>query len=367
VNFPGAVLLKGDDPQPDFYWSPNQTTPPGWGIGYNSSPVNGGGAVPTVTTQGSNGSTASLTYALSPVSSISNYTFADVVNSGLVPVQSLNVLSSSASPEGPWYWLPPERPDPERALLEQLAAMSRPLSRESVQLTAVEITAVEIPDPADVAQEPPTPDASDAEAQSPEPALSPAATQSHVRLHGFRVRRAEVTAKRLTGLAVFIAGQNRAVVSAEWRSHLSGESGTGLPSRRQARESAGFVLAAVRYRLQDAADLAWRPVDILLESRELSNLTVVLATLVIAVFFLHRGGLNDLANNLVNVAVVPASTLAAIHGGRRYRQVKPPKRRSRRRSELVRRKRSSMPGSARTGARPRSFGPARVSCRRAGR
>lgn len=51
---------------------------------------------------------------------------------------------------------------------------------------------------------------------------------------------------------------------------------------------------------------------------------------VIVVFFLHRGGLNDLADNLVNVAIVPAFALALIHGGRRYRQVKPPKRKRRR-------------------------------------
>jgi hypothetical protein len=108
------------------------------------------------------------------------------------------------------------------------------------------------------------------------------------------------------------------------------ENGTDLPSRRQAREAAGFVLAAVRYRLQDVTDLAWRPVDTLLESREMSNLTVVLATLVIVVFFLRRGCLNDLANNLVNVAVVTSLALGAIHGGRRYRGVKPPKRKPRR-------------------------------------
>jgi hypothetical protein len=139
-----------------------------------------------------------------------------------------------------------------------------------------------------------------------------------------------MTSQSLTGLAVFIAGEGRPELKAEWRSHLSGESGRGLPSRRQAREATGFVLAAVRYRLQDAADLAWRPVDTLLESRELSNLTVVLATLVIVVFFLHRGGLNDLADHLEQAAVVPTFALAMIHCGRRYRQVKPPKRKPRR-------------------------------------
>jgi len=136
---------------------------------------------------------------------------------------------------------------------------------------------------------------------------------------------------RLTGLAVFIAGRKRAAVGAEWRSHLSGENGVGLPSRRQAREAAGFVLAAVRYRIQDFTDLAWRPVDALLASREMSSLTVVLATLIIVVFFLRRGGVNDLADHLDSVAVVLAFALAAIHRGRQYRRVKPPKRKPRRR------------------------------------
>jgi hypothetical protein len=136
--------------------------------------------------------------------------------------------------------------------------------------------------------------------------------------------------QRLTGLAVFIAGDRGAALSDEWRSHLSGETGRGLPSRRQQREALKFVRAAVACRMHDVTDLAWRPVDTLLESRGLSNLTVVLATLVIVVFFLHRGGLNDLADNLVNVAVVTGLALGALHGGRRYRQVKPPKRKPRR-------------------------------------
>jgi hypothetical protein len=140
---------------------------------------------------------------------------------------------------------------------------------------------------------------------------------------------ARVSPQQLAGLAVFIAGRERAAVRCEWRAHLSGETGTGLPSRRQAREAAGFVLAAVRYRFQDLTDLAWRPVDTLLASRELSSLTVVLATLITVVFFLRRGGQNDLADHLDSVAVVSAFALAAIHGGRRYRQVKPPKRKPR--------------------------------------
>ena len=307
----------------------------GWSIGHYGWPANNGGAVATFTTYDYNGSSAALASADGAVPSVSNYTFPSAVNSGLVPIPALGVYPVSTPSDGPWYWPPSEKPDPESVLLEQLAAsMSRPLSPERIQVTGVRTSGI-----ADAAQEPPVPDASDAETQSPERVLSPAAGQSQERLRRFRTRRAAVTTKKLTSLAVLIAGQRGDVASAEWCSHLSGETGTGLPSRRQARESAGFVLAAVRYRLQDAADLAWRPVDTLLESRELSNLTVVLATLVIVVFFLHRGGLNDLADHLEQVAVVPTFALAMIHCGRRYRQVKPRKREPRRRSELVHRAR----------------------------
>jgi hypothetical protein len=139
-----------------------------------------------------------------------------------------------------------------------------------------------------------------------------------------------VTSQKLTGLAVFLAGNKRADLSAEWRSHLSGESGAGLPSRRQPREAAGFVVAAVRYRVNDLAEAAWKPVDTVLESRELSNLVVVLMTLVISVYFLRRRGVYGVADHLEDIAVVSGSTYAAIHALRKYRDVKPPKRKPRR-------------------------------------
>lgn len=46
------------------------------------------------------------------------------------------------------------------------------------------------------------------------------------------------------------------MVEEEWRGHLLSEHASGLPQREQARAARGFVLAAIRYRVQDAADLA---------------------------------------------------------------------------------------------------------------
>jgi hypothetical protein len=127
---------------------------------------------------------------------------------------------------------------------------------------------------------------------------------------------ARVSPQKLTGLAVFIAGPKRPDVGCEWRSHLSGETGAGLSADRQVCEAAGFVLAAIHYRLQDAADLAWRPVDTVLDSRTLSNLVVLIVTLATVMIFIRQGRLYELADNLGSVAVVWAAAFGLIHYGR---------------------------------------------------
>ena len=143
-------------------------------------------------------------------------------------------------------------------------------------------------------------------------------------------RLARVSPQKLTSFAVLIAGRERAALGTEWRSHLSGEVGTGLPADRQVREAAGFVMAALRYRVQDAADFAWRPVDAVLGSRHLSNLAVLLATVSMAVVFLRNGGLYNFAVNFQNVAAVWAAAYGLIRVGRWWRGVKPPKHEPRR-------------------------------------
>ena len=143
---------------------------------------------------------------------------------------------------------------------------------------------------------------------------------------------ARISPLRLAGIAVFIAGRKRVALGCEWRSHLCGETGSGLPADRQVREAAGFLRAAVCYRLQDAADFAWRPVDAVLTSRGLSNLFVLLATLSISALFIRQGGLNGLADNLGSVAVVWGAAFGLVHVGRQWRDVKPLKRKLRQNS-----------------------------------
>ena len=64
------------------------------------------------------------------------------------------------------------------------------------------------------------------------------------------------SASVLARIAALIAGRKRvSALSLEWQSHLFGETGRGLPRTQQVRIASGFVGAAIRYRLQDAADL----------------------------------------------------------------------------------------------------------------
>jgi len=152
----------------------------------------------------------------------------------------------------------------------------------------------------------------------------------------FRKQYTRVSPQKLTSLAVFIAGRDRSAVGCEWRSHLGGETGAGLSADRQVREAAGFVLAAVHYRFQDATELAWRPVDAVLGSRAMSNCFVLLATLGFSLWFTRKVGVYGLAASLESVAVVFFASLGVIHVGRRWRDVKPPEHKPRRAKELGR-------------------------------
>jgi hypothetical protein len=157
--------------------------------------------------------------------------------------------------------------------------------------------------------------------------------QEKPRISGNRLWYSRVSPQRLAGFAVFIAGRERADLGCEWRAHLSGETGRGLSPDRQVREAAGFLCAAIRYRLQDAADSAWRSVDAALASRGVSNLFVLLATLSVSVLFIRQGGVNGLADNLGSVAVVWGACFGLVHVGRQWRGVKPPEHKPRKKTE----------------------------------
>jgi hypothetical protein len=141
---------------------------------------------------------------------------------------------------------------------------------------------------------------------------------------------ARISPQRLTGIAVFIAGRERADLGEEWRAHLCEQTGLGLPADQQAMEAVGFVRAAVLCRAEDVEDWLWESVDAVLASRWMSSLFVLLAMVGIAVVFIRQGGLYGLADNIGGVAVVFATALGVIHVGRKVRDVKPPEHKPRR-------------------------------------
>ncbi len=140
-----------------------------------------------------------------------------------------------------------------------------------------------------------------------------------------QVDRTAVSPRQLTKLAAFLAGRKRSGLREEWRTHLSGETGHGLARSDQIRAARGFLRAAVRYRLRDAADLAWWPVDAVLRSRTLSNLTVWIPVLLAVLAVVRRDGFFGLVTNAENLIELGGGFYGVIRVGRWWRGVKPPK------------------------------------------
>jgi len=162
-------------------------------------------------------------------------------------------------------------------------------------------------------------------------AHEPDRPSSYTEIH--RVRRAAISPRRLTNLAVFLAGRKRSSLRDEWRSHLSGETGRGLARKDQIRAARGFLLAAVRLRLQDAVNCAWRPADAMLRSRTLSNLFVLIPTATAALYILRHLGTLGVLTSAESVSAVGGCLYGLVRIGRWWRDVKPPEPKARRAEE----------------------------------
>ena len=134
-------------------------------------------------------------------------------------------------------------------------------------------------------------------------------------------------------MAALLAGPKRAALRAEWASHLSGETGTGLPSRRQARDALGFVASAIECRLTDATDAAWTPADAILKSRKLSNLLVFGPTAAAALFILRHEGTLGVVTSAESISAIGCGLYGLVRVGRWWRDVKPPEPKARRAKE----------------------------------
>ncbi len=139
-----------------------------------------------------------------------------------------------------------------------------------------------------------------------------------------------LSAGSLTWLAILLAGHKRSAMADEWRAHLAGWPGAELSRRDQAHAARGFIWAAVRYRLEDAAGLAWRPADAVLRSRILSNLFVWGPVIVTLFAIVRHDGRFGLVADVQDPVALGAFLYGVIRTGRWWRGVKPPEPKARR-------------------------------------
>jgi hypothetical protein len=134
----------------------------------------------------------------------------------------------------------------------------------------------------------------------------------------------------LTALATLLAGRRRPALPDEWKAHLAGESGRDPVTWPKVRQALGFVASGVRFRLAEAADLAWRPVDAVLASLILSNLFVWGPVTVMLVAIVHHDGRFGLVADDQDPVALGAFLYVVIKTGRWWRGVKPPEPKARR-------------------------------------
>jgi len=146
-------------------------------------------------------------------------------------------------------------------------------------------------------------------------------------------RLARFSVGTLTNLAVLLAGSRRRELRDEWCAHLAGESGHDRATLRRNRKALGFVVSAVRFRLADAADLAWRPVDAVLGSRALSNLFVWGPVIVMLLAIVRHDGRFGLVSDIQDPIALGFFLFMVIKRGRKWRGIKLPEPKPRRSRE----------------------------------
>lgn len=130
-------------------------------------------------------------------------------------------------------------------------------------------------------------------------------------------------------IAVLLVGRKRREDREEWNSHLDPRAGCGL-SRREQLDACGFLWAAVCYRFEDAADVAWRPVDAVLVSRTLSNLFVCSPVIAMLIAIVHHDGWFGLVADVQDPVELGAFLYGAVRTGRWWRGIRPPQPKRRR-------------------------------------
>jgi hypothetical protein len=122
------------------------------------------------------------------------------------------------------------------------------------------------------------------------------------------------TARSATGLAAYIAGPTRSHLHDEWSSVLTGfpEGGLRLSPARQRLMTIGFLVAALRMRLRDAARPAWRPIDWLLGTTSRTNGFIATVVGTQAIYIVGHQGLAALMTQVWEPCGIAGASLYAL-------------------------------------------------------
>lgn len=130
--------------------------------------------------------------------------------------------------------------------------------------------------------------------------------------------------RQVTGIALKMAGRQRAYLREAWDSDLLTEDGVPLSLARRLRHVAGYIPAAIRYRLDDLGIVLGRLLDAVLISRRRTYVAAgALFAIPVEMIFSHAG-LYGLVTNAGQLAVLFAALCASVRGLRKWRGVGPP-------------------------------------------
>jgi hypothetical protein len=131
----------------------------------------------------------------------------------------------------------------------------------------------------------------------------------------------------MTTISLFLAGRRRAHLRAAWQSDLLTQDGQYISVRRQLRHGAGYLLAAVNYRLvNDLGGVLGRRLDSALVSRTQTRAIVSCLYALPVAMILSRQGFYGLVTNAEQLSILAAALAAGLRWLRSWRGVKPPKR-----------------------------------------
>ncbi|MGI5458592.1 hypothetical protein ACQEWB_36580 [Streptomyces sp. CA-249302] len=104
---------------------------------------------------------------------------------------------------------------------------------------------------------------------------------------------------KATWCAAKLAGERRNTLNA-WHAHLEGDPANGvvLTRRQQRQYAAGFLRAALQYRLHDIAQPLWRPADWLLSKGSRTNGFIASVVGAQAIYIVDDGGIPALVTEI---------------------------------------------------------------------